>query len=59
MEIPTPEDLKDKKQKEGVGPMVGIVIIVGLIIAGGVYFLVTQELERMKTPPAGQEQASR
>jgi hypothetical protein len=59
MEIPSPDDLKARKEKRdgGVGPIVGIVIIVLLLIAGGIYFLVTQEIERQNTPPAGQEQA--
>jgi hypothetical protein len=59
MEIPTPEELKARKEKRdhGVGPMVSIIIIVALLIIGGIYFLVTQELDRHTTPPAGQEQA--
>jgi hypothetical protein len=56
MDIPSP-DSKYKKQEEGVGPLIGIVIIVALIAAGGIYFLVTQEINRHTTPPAGQEQA--
>jgi hypothetical protein len=44
MEIP-PEQ-KTGKSDEGFGPIVGIVIIVGLIAIGGIYFLVTQEIQR-------------
>ncbi|TSC69249.1 MAG: hypothetical protein G01um101456_267 [Parcubacteria group bacterium Gr01-1014_56] len=57
MEIP-PSNYQNKKQDEGVGPLIGIIIIVAIIAAGGIYFLVTQEMERRATPPDGQEQAS-
>jgi hypothetical protein len=58
MEIPSPDELQArKKREEGFGPFFAIIIIVGLIAAGGVYFLVTQEIARHATPPAGQEQA--
>lgn len=56
MEIPSP-DIRQKKQRQEIGPLVGIIIIVAIIAAGGFYFLVMQELERQATPPAGQEQA--
>ncbi len=58
MDIPSPDELKSRKRDEGVGPLVGIIIVVLLIAAGGIYILVTQEMERRATPPAGQEQAS-
>ncbi|HVV14813.1 MAG TPA: hypothetical protein VHD55_00140 [Candidatus Paceibacterota bacterium] len=53
MEIP-PADYEKKEEKEGVGPFVGIIIIVGLLLAGGIYFLVTQELERRAAPTENQ-----
>jgi hypothetical protein len=57
MDIPSPDDLKAKKHEEGFGPFFAIIIIVGLFAAGGVYFLVTQEMARHASPPADQEQA--
>lgn len=60
MDIPSPDELRaSKKQQEGFGPFFAIIIIVGLIVLGGVYFLVTEEMERWATPPATQEQALR
>ncbi len=41
MEVP-PQNHEPKKQEGGVGPLVGIVIIVVLLLAGGIYFLITQ-----------------
>jgi uncharacterized protein HemX len=57
MEIPSPDELNARKQKEGFGPFLGIIIIVALMAAGGIYFLVIQEMQRQATPPATQEQA--
>ena len=56
MEIPSPNDIQ-KKNDEGVGPLIGIIIIVTLFVAGGIYFLVTQEMQRRAAPPDTQEQA--
>ncbi|MDE1925271.1 MAG: hypothetical protein KGH79_03775 [Patescibacteria group bacterium] len=39
-----------------VGPVVAIIIIVILIALGGLYFLISKEMQR--TPPTGQEQAN-
>jgi hypothetical protein len=57
MEIPSPDDLNARKKDDGYGPMVGIIIIVALMAAGGIYFLVRQEMARQATPPADQQQA--
>ena len=56
METP-PHDYKPQSSKEGVGPLIGIIIIVALIAAGGIYFLITQEMERRGGTPT-QEQAN-
>ena len=55
MEIP-PADYNPKESRQGVGPTVAIVIIVLLLAIGGVYFLITEEMERRDTPSS--EQAS-
>ena len=34
----------------GFGPAIGIIIIVLLFIAGGVYFIITQQWEQQPTP---------
>jgi hypothetical protein len=49
MDIPSLDD-KPKKQDEGVGPLIGIIIVVALVAAGGIYFLFTQEMHRQATP---------
>ena len=54
MEIPSQP--AEKKQEGGVGPLIGIIIIVALLGLGGIYFLVMQEMERRAVPPP--EQAS-
>jgi hypothetical protein len=56
METP-PTDTKQRGTDQAVGPLFGIIIIVGLMIAGGIYFLIVQEMHRAATPPATQEQA--
>ncbi len=56
MEIPSPDDIQ-KKNDAGVGPLIGIVVIVALFVVGGIYFLVTQKLQKQSAPPATQEQA--
>ena len=56
MQVPSPDD-RIKKSDEGVGPLIGIIVIVLLFVAAGIYFLVTQEMERRALPPVGQEQA--
>jgi hypothetical protein len=48
---------KPKKPDQGVGPLVGIIIIVGLIALGGVYFLVMQELQH-HTPQTDEQAIS-
>lgn len=42
----TPAD----KKEDGIGPFVGIVIIVGLLLAGGIYFFVTWESAHQVVP---------
>ena len=54
----SPPQKMQKKSEEGFGPLVGIIIIVAVLAAGGIYFLVMQEIGRQATPPAGQEQAN-
>jgi hypothetical protein len=50
--MPTQDAQITERRKESVGPMVGIVIVVLLLIAGALYFWV-QELNRQaKNPPA-------
>jgi hypothetical protein len=39
----------EKKQEEGVGPFVGIVIVVILLALGGLY-LIEQEIKMRQTP---------
>ncbi|HVV38823.1 MAG TPA: hypothetical protein VHD31_00680 [Candidatus Paceibacterota bacterium] len=56
MEIPSPQD-RNQKPEQGVGPLFGIVIIVVLLLAGGIYFLFMQEQSR-NAVPANQEQAN-
>lgn len=53
MEIP-PENPQEKREDEGIGPLVAIIIIVGLMAAGGIYFLVTQEVEQRAAPEESQ-----
>ncbi len=57
MEIPPPNH-KTQNAEHGVGPLISIIIIVTVIVLGGIYFLVTKELGRQTTPPAGADQAS-
>ena len=45
MEIPSPDE-QPREAKEGVGPLVSIILIVTIFVVGGVYFLVMEELER-------------
>ena len=56
MQVPSPDD-RLKKSDEGIGPLIGIIIIVALFAAGGAYFLYTQEMERRALPQPGQDQA--
>jgi hypothetical protein len=53
MDIPSPDD-KQRKQEEGIGPLIGIIIIVALVAAGGIYFLFTQEIHRQAAPSENQ-----
>lgn len=53
MEIPPP-DYKRKEVSGEIGPTVAIIIIVGLLLAGGIYFLITQEMERRAAPTENQ-----
>lgn len=54
MDIPSPNE-RDVKPEGGVGPLVGIIIVVTVLVAGGIYFLVMEELERRATPPVTNE----
>jgi hypothetical protein len=56
MEIP-PADYEQKEQKEGVGPLLGIIVIVGLLLAGGIYFLIMQKAQT-NPAPAAQDQVN-
>jgi len=56
MQVPSPDD-RVQRNDEGVGPLIGIIVIVLLFVAGGIYFLVTQEMERRALPPVGGDQA--
>ena len=49
MEIP-PSDYKPKNTEGGIGPFLAIVIIVAVLAAGGIYFLVTKEMQRQAAP---------
>lgn len=46
MDIPSPHE--EQKQEHGVGPIVGVVIIVLIMAVGGIYFFLseTQEVNR-------------
>lgn len=57
MDIPPP-DIRPKKTEEGFGPFFAIIIIVGIIALGGIYFLITGEMERRANPPGSEGQAS-
>ena len=39
-----------KQQEEGVGPLVGIIIVITLLVLGGVYFLVTKDFAKQPAP---------
>jgi hypothetical protein len=43
---PQPEK---NKEESNVGPFVGIIIVVVLVVLGGVYFLITQEIKLHQT----------
>ncbi len=48
-----PQDLATARQAGGLGPMIGVAIILGLIIVGGVYFYglqLQQENQREELP---------
>ncbi len=53
MDIP-PLDSKQKKSEEGVGPLMGIIIIVALVVVAGIYFIYMQEMERRAAPTESQ-----
>ncbi|HVU80218.1 MAG TPA: hypothetical protein VHD37_02530 [Candidatus Paceibacterota bacterium] len=55
MDIP-PSDTgsETRKEESGIGPMAAIIIIVGLLLAGGIYFLVSSEMERRAAPAENQ-----
>ena len=46
----------EKTEKEGVGPFVGIIIVVILIALGGIYFLIQQQM-KLQAPPVNENQA--
>jgi hypothetical protein len=43
--------------EQGLGPTIGIIVIVLLILSGGLYFLLTQEQEKqpIELPPVEEE----
>lgn len=42
--------LPQEKNESGVGPTVGIIILVALFIIGGIYFFITQEKKLNEAP---------
>ena len=49
---------EDTQKQNGVGPSVGITIVVILFILGGIYFFITQEMKLRAAPLPSQEQVN-
>lgn len=49
----TPPDIQEKRES-GVGPIVGIIIIVAVFLIGGVYFLLMGADEQQPVEPESQ-----
>lgn len=56
MDAPAPQTSPTPPKENSVGPLVGIVIIVALLVAGGIYFFLMEQKENEQG--LGEEQAS-